>query len=81
MSLCVKCSNSALIQTRWEKLQPIGEEAKVVHSWMKADSSPECALCQLVENEILAAGQIEEELSMLMFVSQRLTCLAESATD
>lgn len=69
MNLCVKCSNSALLQTQWEKLQPVADEPKVVHSWMEADSSPECALCQLIETEIRAAGQFEEEISTLLFVS------------
>lgn len=81
MSLCVKCSKSALLHTRWEKLQPISDEPKVVHTWIKADSSPECTLCQLVETEIQAVGQFEEEISTLVFVSWRLACFAESATD
>lgn len=70
MSLCTRCSNSALLQTQWEKLQLIGEEPKVVHSWIKAVSSPECALCQLVENEVRAQDRFEEEMSPLMFVSR-----------
>lgn len=69
MSLCVRCSNSALLQTHWDKLQPVADEPKVVHSWMKADSSLECALCRLVENEIRVVGQFEEEISALMLVS------------
>lgn len=68
MSLCALCSNSALLRTRWEKLQPIGEEPRIVHSWKKTESSPDCVLCQLVENEIRVVGQFEEEISTLMFV-------------
>lgn len=56
MSLCVGLSDSDLIQTRWEELQPIADEPRVVYSWVKAKSSPECSLCQLVEDEIRAGG-------------------------
>lgn len=81
MSLCIRCSNSVLLQTQWDELQPVADESKVVHSWMKADSSPECALCQLVENEIRVVGQFEEEISALMLVSWRLNCFPESSAD
>lgn len=81
MTLRVRCSRSALLQTRWEKLQPIADEPKVIHSWLKADSTTKCALCQLVENEIRAAGQFEEEISALMSVSWPLSCSTGSSTD
>lgn len=82
MSLCVKCSKSALLQTRWEKLQPVADEPKVVHSWIKADSASECALCQLVEDEIRAVGHFEQEVTTLMLVSRSLgSSVPESSTD
>lgn len=83
MSLCIKCSNSTLLQIPWKNLQPIGEESKVVHSWMKADSIPDCALCQLVESEIRATGQhkVGRELSMLMYVAWSFKLFPDSPTN
>lgn len=59
----------------------MSDEPRVVDMWIKADSSFGCTLCQLVETEIQAVGQFEEEISTLMLVSWRLACFAESATD
>lgn len=81
MSLCTRCSNSALLQTRWEKLQPIGEEPKVVHSWITAEASPECTLCQLVENETSAVTPFKEQVFALESVSWRPSCFPKSSTD
>lgn len=83
MSLCVGLSDSDLIQTRWEELQPIADEPRVVYSWMKAKSSPECSLYQLVEDEIRAGGggDFEEQISTLMFVSWRVCRFPDSPND
>lgn len=81
MPLCVKCSKSALLQTRWEKLQPAADEPKVVHSWIKADSAADCALCSLVESEIRAVGHFEQEVTTLMLVSRSPGCFPESSAD